>query len=138
MARVTDVTGRLIQEVYGPGEYAKRAREAKPAFKLTPTLVKFLEAWRRPSDKTVGFVSQPLVYSNAFVRPSKSHHTNMVRLVKGGNINVCEVHAPPPEGSNAYRESRYGDRFYFLKAGPCPTEIEPSAATFTGARKRRR
>lgn len=137
MARVTDVTGRLIHEAYGPGENPKRVRDAKPAFKLTPALVAFLEAWRRPSDKTVGFVSQPLAYARTITGSRKSYHTNMVRLIKGGNINICEVHAPPPEGSNAFRDARYGDRFYFLKAGSCPTEIEPSAATFSGSRKRR-
>lgn len=140
MARVEDVTGYLIRHTAGPGEHVKRVQDARPAFNMTPTLIKFMEAWRRPSDKTVGHISNPLAYAKAITGPRKSYHANMARLIKGGSILLCEVQAPPPPGSNAHRETPYSSRFYFMKAGPspCPTEIEPSAATLSGGRRRRR
>jgi len=139
MARVEDVTGRLIRDAIGPGDRVKRVQQTRPApnMRLTPALAAFLEKWRTPSDKTIGFISNALAYSDTVAGPTKTYHTNMIKLIKSGAVNVCEVHAPPPPGSRAYRESRYGDRFYFLKAGVCPVEIEPEAATFTGARRRR-
>ncbi len=139
MARVEDVTGDLIRHTAGPGDYVKRVQQARPAFSLTPTLAAFLEKLRAPSDKTVGRVSNVLAYGKTITGPRPSYHTNMIRLIKGGHVQVCEVAAPPPAGSNAHRDTPYGDRFYFLKVGrACPTEIEPDAATFQGARKRRR
>ena len=137
MARVQDVTSELIRRVAGPGDYVKRVHETRPAFRLTPTLLAFLERWRAPSDKTMGWVSNALAYSRAVTGQQKSYHTSMIKLIKGGNINVCEVAAKPPTGSNAHRESPYGDRFYFLKVGACPVEIEPDAAKFSGARRKR-
>jgi hypothetical protein len=138
MARVEDVTGYLIRNAVGPGEHVKRVQQARPAFNLTPALQAFLEKWRTPGDKTIGRISNALAYGRAVTGGKKSHHTNMIRLIKGGHIVACEVAAPPPAGSNAHRDSPYGDRFYFLKAGrACPSEIEPSAATFQGARRRK-
>lgn len=139
MARVEDVTGYLIRSAAGPGDYVKRVQQAKPAFSLTPTLTALLEKLRAPGDKTVGHISNTLAYGKAITGPRPSYHTNMIRLIKGGHVQVCEVSAPPPAGSNAHRETPYANRFYFLKVGlKCPTEIEPSEATFQGARKRGR
>jgi hypothetical protein len=139
MARVEDVTGYLIHHTAGPGDYVKRVQQTRPAFSLTPTLTAFLEKLRAPSDKTVGRVSNALAYGRGITGSKPSYHTNMIRLIKGGHVQVCEVAAPPPAGSNAHRDAPYGDRFYFLKVGrACPTEIEPSAATFQGSRRRKR
>ncbi|MBV8722249.1 MAG: hypothetical protein JO277_08875 [Candidatus Eremiobacteraeota bacterium] len=139
MARVEDVTGYLIRNTSGPGDYVKRVQQTKPAFRLTPSLEAFLEKLRAPSDKTIGRISNTLAYARAITGSKPSYHTNMIRLIKGGNIQVCEVAAPPPAGSNAHRETPYNDRFYFLKVGhACPTEIEPSAATFQGVRSKRK
>lgn len=139
MARVQDVTGDLIHHTMGPGDYVKRVHQAKPAFSLTPTLQAFLEKLRAPGDKTIGRISNTLAYARAITGSTPSYHSRMVRLIKGGHIQLCEVSAPPPVGSNAHRDAPYGDRFLFMKVGrACPTEIEPTDATFQGARKRRR
>lgn len=137
MARVEDVTGRLIRDAIGPGEYVKRVRETRFA-RVTPSLEAFLAKWKAPGDKTIGFISNALAYGRAVAGAKKSYHTSMIKLIKAGVINVCEVTSPPPVGSRAHTEAPYGGRFYFLRAGACPTEIEPSAATFQGSRKRRR
>lgn len=138
MARVEDVTGYLIHNTAGPGDYVKRVRETRPALSLTPALQAFFEKWRVPSDKTIGRISNTLAYARAITGHKPSYHTSMIKLIKGGSINVCEVRAAPPQGSRAHTETPHADSFYLLKAGACPAEIEPSAATFTGARKHRR
>lgn len=139
MARVQDVTGELIHHTMGPGDYVKRVHNTRPAFSLTPTLSAFFEKFREPSDKTIGRISNPLAYARAITGSKASYHTNMIRLIKGGHIQMCEVAAPAPAGSNAHRDAPYGDRFYFMRAGnKCPVEIEPDAATFQGARKARK
>lgn len=138
VSRVVDVTEHLIDDASsGPGEYVRRVVTTKGARTLSPTLAAFFETWRKPSDKTMGFTSKALAYSNAVSRVP-SFHKNMIRLIKGGHVRACEVQARPPADSVAHRDSPYGDRFYLLHAGACPSEIEPSAATFSGARRRRR
>ncbi len=138
MAQVKDVTGELIKNTHGPGDNVRRVLDTRFQDRLSPTLHAFLEKWRTPSDKTVGWISNPLAYARAITGSKPSYHASMIRLIKSGVINVCEVAARPPPGSNAHRDAPYGDRFYFLKAGACPVEIEPSAATFQGSRKHRR
>ena len=138
MARVEDVTDRLLSDVSGPGERVKRVHGAKPARALTPSLATFFDKWKAPSDKTVGFISNALAYGRGVTGYSSSHHTNMIRLIKGGHVRVCEIREKPPAGSAAHRDSPYGERFYVLQPNTCPTDINPAAATFMGSRRRRR
>lgn len=139
MARAEDVTERLVREAaYGPGDRPKRVRETKGAVKLSPSLQTFYDSWKAPSDKTIGFISNALAYSRSVERGSASNHKNMLRLIKGGHIRVCEVGATPPLGSNAAKDTPQSGRFYVLRAGACPGEIDPQAAMFSGGRRHRR
>lgn len=135
MPRVKDVTDELLRDASsGPGEYVARVAKAKPAKNQTPTLIDALATWEAQPDKTMGFTSKALAYNRALTR-SKTHHSNMIRLIKGGHLRVCEVNAAPPEGSNAKRDSPYGDRYYVIRPH-CPEELP--AGTLTGSRKKRR
>lgn len=139
MARVEDVTDYLVEDSSsGPGDYTKRVRTTKGAKTLSPLLAEFFNKWRSPSDKTMGFVSKPLAYARAVSGGGPRVQANLIRLIKGGHVRVCKVLGHPPSGSAAHRDSPYADQFYLLRAGACPTEIEPGAATFSGARRRRR
>jgi hypothetical protein len=136
MARVEDVTDRLLSNVSGPGERVKRVHQTKPALTLTPALAKFFDTWKTSRDKTVGFVSNALAYASKVSGPGASYHTNMIRLIKGGHIRACQVNEKPPAGSAAHRDSPYGERFYVLQPNSCPTDIDPANAPFMGRRRR--
>lgn len=134
MPRVTDETDRVLDDSSrGPGESPARVVKAKPAKKLTPTLEATLSEWNRKSDRSIGYTSKALAYGFRYMKPST--HANMIRLVKGGHLRVCQVHAKPPPGSNAHRGSPYGDSYYIIRES-CPVEV--SEGTLYGARKRRR
>ena len=138
MARVEDVTERLLRDTSGPGDRVRRVHTTKGATKLSPTLAAFFEKWRAPSDKTIGWISNALAYSHQVEGSKPSYHANMIRLIKGGHIRVCQVDASAPAGSNARRESPFGEgRYYMLRAGSCPTEIDPQASTLGRGRRRR-
>lgn len=138
MARVEDVTDRLLADVHGPGDYVKRVHATKPAHKPTPGLIEFFTKWEQSGPNTVGRVSNALAYGKAITGPTKLYHSSMIRLIKGGHIRVCEVSAAPPPGSSAHRDAPYSDRFYLLASGTCPTEIDPASANLRGSRRRRR
>jgi hypothetical protein len=140
MARVTDVTAELLHDTHGPGDYVKRVHTAKPARALSPTLAAFYEKWRASGDKTVGRVSNALAYAKPITGSRPSYHTNMIRLIKGGHIHVCQVEAKAPEGSAARRDDPWQsqNRFLLLQPNACPAEVDPAATPFMGARRRRR
>ena len=119
-----DVTARLLSEsAEGPGELPRLVATARPAKNVTetPTLAATLSNLSSRYDRSMGFISKPLAYSHA-VRGSKREHANLIRLIKGGYVHVCEVNAAPPLNSIAHRDSPYGDRYYVLHVGPCGGE----------------
>lgn len=52
-------------------------------------------------------------------REKKRDHTNLIRLIKGGHVRVCEVPGPPPAGTVAHRETPDAYRYYVLHVGAC-------------------
>ena len=119
--RTRDVTASLLREsAEGPGELPRLVAKARPAKNIaeTPTLAATLSNLSSRHDRSMGFVSKPLAYSSA-MRVSKREHANLIRLIKGGYVHVCEVDAAPPSGSVASRDAPYGDRHYVLHVGPC-------------------
>jgi len=123
MPKVKDVTDAALDDVMGvpfAGTYIRRVQAAKPATKLTPTLQATLDEWNRRADKSLPFVSRVLAYGFRYMKPSQ--HANMIRLIKGKHLRLCQVSAPPPEGSNARRETPYSDHFYLLRES-CPSEL---------------
>lgn len=138
MPKLRDVTQQLIEKsssTSNPGAKAALFRRAAPAKKLTPSLAKTLASWERKPDRTMGFTSNPLIYSGAMPRGAREH-ANTIRLIKGGHLRVCEVLEPPPVGSTAKRDSPYGDRYYLIRPGACGDEA-PSGA-LAGRQRRRR
>ncbi len=133
MPKAEDVTERELGKVNGPGDRVKRVKDAKPATKMTPTLQATLDDWNRKSDKSLGFTSNMLAYGFDYIKPRE--HTNMIRLIKGGKLRVCEISAPPPTGSNAKRHSPYADRYFILRES-CPSEVSEGA--LTGRHNKRR
>lgn len=116
-----DVTARLLQEsAVGPGPQPLLVAKAAPAKNIsqTPTLAATLADLQSRDDRSMGFISKVLAYSKAMPY-SKREHANLIRLIKGGYVHVCEVFAPPPPGSFAARDAPYGDRYYVLHVGPC-------------------
>jgi hypothetical protein len=115
-APLDETTAELLRDAsYGTGEYVARVATAKPATDLqaSPTLAVALEKLRRQSDRTMGLISKALAYSKAM--PSgKRDHANLIRLIKGGFVKVRKINSPPPEGSTAWRDARYGNRHYEL------------------------
>lgn len=132
MPRVEDVTEEQIASVSGPGEKVKLVRDAKPATKLTPTLQQTLDEWNRKSDKSLGLISNVLAYGFRFTKPRE--HSNLIRLIKGGKLRLCRVHAPPLDGSNAKSSSPYSDRYYILRES-CPTKV--SEGQISGLKRKR-
>jgi hypothetical protein len=111
-----DVTAEMLRDSsQGPGEYVARVARAKGAKALTPTLTDTLTRVLARVDNTMGFISKPLAYSRA-VSGSKSEHTNIIRLLKGGYLRVMEINGPPPYDTVAHRDSPYGNRYYTLEA----------------------
>jgi hypothetical protein len=114
-----DVTSHLLNESSnGPGEQVRRVATAKPAKSVPESLVSLLDNLRARDDNTMGFISKPLAYSK-LMPPGKRDHANLIRLIKGGHVHVCEVAGAPPDGSTARRDAPYGDRYYVLHVGPC-------------------
>lgn len=134
MPKSTDVTERELSKVHGPGEKAALVQKAKPAKTLTPTLQATLDEWNRKSDKSLGFVSNVLAYGFKWIKPRE--HTNMIRLIKGGHLRVCEIDAKPPTGSNAHSGSPYGDRYFIIRPS-CP-EVASDGQISGRNRNRRR
>lgn len=115
-----DVTRNLLDySSQGSGERPRLVASARPARELTPTLSSALDRLRATPDRTMGYTSKPLAYSGPFRYLGKRDHTNLIRLIRGGCVHVCEVLGAPPHGSVAYRDSPYGDRYYVLHLGPC-------------------
>ena len=111
-----DVTAELLHESsQGPGENVARVARAKGAKALSPTLTDTLASVMARVDNTMGFISKPLAYSRAMGQ-SKSEHTNIIRLLKGGHLRIVKIDEPPPHGTIAHRDSPYGDRYYVLEA----------------------
>jgi hypothetical protein len=126
---VRDVTEEEIRKsseaAYGATN-RKRVAEAAGARKLTPTLQAFFDEWKVRGGKTIGFISGALAYGAAMQGHAPARHKNLVRLIKGGHIRVCEVRATPPEDSLARRDSPYGtEKFFVLHPGSCPATIDP-------------
>lgn len=133
--RVRDVTDDVLRDSSsGPGKYAQRVATAKPAHDITPTLAEALAKLERSSDRSMGFISKPLAYSKAMPSSSREH-SNVIRLIKARHVVVCQVDGPPPAGSNAHRDSPYGERYYLLRLGSCG-ESAPDGAL--GSRRRRK
>lgn len=119
LAETRDVTTNLLSDSsYGPGDLPRLVATAKPARELTPALAATLESLRRRSDRSVGFVSKALAYSKA-MPSSKREHTNLIRLIKGGYVHVCQVTGAPPSDSLARRDAPYGTSYYLLHIGSC-------------------
>lgn len=119
LAETRDVTAKLLSDAsYGPGDLPRLVASAKPARELTATLAATLESLRRRADRSVGFVSKALAYSKA-MPSSKREHANLIRLIKGGYVHVCEVAGAPPPDSIARRDSPYGTSYYVLYVGSC-------------------
>lgn len=133
MPRVEDVTDDELARTSGPGDYIKRVREAKPATKLTPTLQTTLDTWNRRADKTLPNVSSVLAYGFRYIKPRE--HINLIRLIKGKRLRLCRINGRPPDGSEAKRQSPYGD-WYFLLRESCPSEVDDG--TIAGRRRRKR
>jgi hypothetical protein len=131
MPRSEDVTERELAKVSGPGEKVKLVQSAKPATKLTPSLQEMLDRWNSQSDKSLGFTSNVLAYGFKYTKPRE--HTNLIRLIKGGKLRVCQVDAPPPPGSNAKSASPFADR-YFIVREACSSEV--AEGTLTGRKRR--
>lgn len=115
-----DVTDEVLRDSsYGPGDAVRRVATAKPAknVEVTPTLAATLARIEASSDPTMGFISKALAYSRAVGRGAQ--HSNLIRLIKGGYVRVCEVSAPSPQGSVAYQDSPYGAKHYVLRIGHC-------------------
>jgi hypothetical protein len=116
-----DVTARLLSDsAYGPGPLSRLVASAKPAKNVsqTPSLMAALSALRSRGDRSMGFVSMALAYSKA-MPIGKRDHANLIRLIKGGYVRVCEVLGPPEPGGVAFRDARYADRHYMIHVGPC-------------------
>jgi hypothetical protein len=123
LAGTHDVTAKLLSDsAYGPGPQTQLVADAKAATSLTPTLEVALTNLRNRVDRSIGFVSKALAYSKG-MPSSKREHANLIRLIKGGFVHVCEVRSAPPAGSFAKRDSPYGDRYYVLHIGPCGSEL---------------
>ena len=121
MPRVEDVTEYVLRDSsQGPGDNPARVSKAKGAKTLTPTLQVTLDEWNRTSDRSLGYTSKALAYGFRYMKPST--HSNMLRLIKGGHLKVCRVHARPPSGSNAYSGSPYGESYYIIRPD-CPNEV---------------
>lgn len=118
MAQVKDVTGYVIRNTIGPGEHVKRVQNARPAFSLTPSLTAFLEKLRAPSDKTVGYVSNALAYARTITGSTKTYHSNMARLIKGGHIQVCEVPRASTAGKQCASRHAVQQSVLLLEGGP--------------------
>jgi hypothetical protein len=132
MPRVEDRTQEAIDDSsIGPGEHVERVRKAKPAKQLTPTLQATLDAWNHRADKTLPNVSKVLAYGFRYIKPSQ--HSNLIRLIKGSKLRLCRIEGKPPEGSEAKRQSPYGDRYFILRE-TCPSEV--SDGTIAGRGKR--
>lgn len=119
-----DVTARLLREsAEGPGDLPHLVAKARPAKNVAdaPTLAVTLSDLSSRYDRSMGFISKPLAYSRA-VRGSKREHANLIRLIKGGYVHVCEVEAAPPLDSIAHRDAPYAKRYYVLHVGPCGGE----------------
>lgn len=119
-----DVTARLLREsAEGPGDLPRLVATARPAKSVaeTPTLAATLSNLSSRYDRSMGYISRPLAYSYA-VRGSKREHANLIRLIKGGYVHVCEVDAAPPADSVARRDAPYSTRHYVLHVGPCGSE----------------
>jgi len=124
LSETRDVTARLLREsAEGPGEMPQLVAAARPATNVaaTPTLAVTLANLSARYDRSMGYISKPLAYSSA-MRGSKREHANLIRLIKGGYVHVCEVNAPPPFDSIARRDSPYSDRHYVLHVGSCGGE----------------
>lgn len=119
-----NVTAQLLREsAEGPGDLPHLVATARPAKNITevPTLVATLLNLSARHDRSMGYISKPLAYSRA-VRGSKREHANLIRLIKGGYVHVCEVDAPPPSDSIARCDVPYSDRHYVLHVGSCGGE----------------
>ena len=117
-----DVTAELLRDAsFGPGDDVKLVATAKAAKSVaaTPSLAATLANLRARSDRTMGFISKALAYSKAVREGGKREHANLIRLIKGGYVRVCEMRGAPPSGSVAHRDSPYGDRYYVLHIGRC-------------------
>ncbi len=117
-----DVTARLLHEsAEGPGDLPHLVAKARPAKDVanTPTLAATLADLSSRYDNSMGFISKPLAYSKAARYSGKREHANLIRLIKGGYVHVCEVLAAPPSNSLAWQDARYGDHYYVLHGGPC-------------------
>ena len=112
MENVTDqLLADLQHAVRGPD--VLRAVRAAPAKKLTPALQAELDRLSDPrEDLTMGYLSNVLAYSRLF--DNKKRHANILRLIKGGHIQVYKIYQAPPSGTRAARESPYGSAYYIL------------------------
>lgn len=121
LAGTRDVTELLLREAaQGPGDLSRLVASAKPARELTPTLEATLESLRRRSDRSVGFISHALAYSWALRGSGRREHANLIRLIKGGYVHVCEVRGASLPGSVARRDSPFGnEKHYMLHVGSC-------------------
>lgn len=109
-----NATEQLLKDLeYGHGSAFKRAQRATPATKLTPALQAELNRLRDEQDLTMGYISKALVYSQRF--KDARQHSAILRLIKGGHIDILRVHGQPPEGTFARRDSPFGTSYYWLE-----------------------
>ena len=135
MRTVRDRTAYVVEDSSnGPGPYVKRVAQTKGAKVVSEGMQRVLDSIEHNPDQTIGFVSKALAYG--VPTTSKIHHANLVRLVKGGHVSICEVDGKPPSGSRAAKTAPYGDRYYVMRRGACPLELPDGA--LAGARRRKR
>jgi hypothetical protein len=95
-------------------------RDLKPASGITPAGRKLLQLIH---DMPLAFVSNPLVYDDAWRGWPKPRHKTLVRLLLGGFVQVYRVNGPLP---GVHPTSRIGARspsHYLLRA---PSLVETS------------
>lgn len=113
-----DATLKLLNDAgqpYNSGALAKRFRSIKPAKRpLSKGQAEMLGQLMDPrTDRTIGFISNALIYGNFGRSLSVREYSHLISLVKGGFVKIAETYGSPPKDSLAWRDSPYGtDRFY--------------------------
>lgn len=117
-----DVTDKLLKDISITSRntpVGKRLLSAKPAKVLDDRLMAVIEELRKPkSDVTMGYVSGPLLYSSFIRYKAANMQSAIFRMLKGRFLVIVEHRGKPAEGTYAYRDSRYGDRYYEIAMNP--------------------
>jgi hypothetical protein len=118
---VEDVTIELLAEhKHSPGKLANDACRTGIPSKLTDTLADTLRLLQDPRfDPTIGWISNPLLYSRMFRLMSHRDHMNVIRLLKGRFLLVLKRQGDKPSGSRADREEgSHSEHWYEITMNP--------------------